>query len=95
MFVTVVAQNKNFFTSCEVKGAEQAHRLQQQIGWPSVGHFRQIIAKNQIRNSNTTVAGIDRAQFIFGTPTPLLQGKMTRAPPKNTKISRVSIPPAC
>jgi len=75
-----VAENKRFFTKKEIAGAEGAHRLQQELGWPSVDQFRQIVANNQIRNSSITVDYIDRAQFIYGTPTPLLQGKMVRSP---------------
>ena len=92
--VMTVAENKRFFTKKEIAGAEGAHRLQQELGWPSVDQFRQIVANNQIRNSSITVDDIDRAQFIYGTPTPLLQGKMVRSPNPKERVPRVSIPPA-
>ena len=83
-FVQTVATNKKFFTRGEIEGAEMAQRLQQQIVWPSVDQFKVIIANNLIRNSGVTVDDIERAKFLFGTPTPLLQGKMTRAPKKRS-----------
>ena len=83
-----------FFNRREIAGVEGAQRLQQQLGWPSVDKFRQIIANNLIRNSDITVTDIDRAQFIFVTPTPLLQGKMVRSPNPKQRVLRVLIPPS-
>ena len=91
---TTVADNKKYFTKREISGAEGAQRLQQELGWPSVDQFRQIVANNLIRNSTVTIDDIDRAQHIFGTPTPLLQGKMIRSPNAKERVPRVSIPPA-
>ena len=56
--------------------------------------FQHIVANNLIRNSRVTVGDIDRAQYIFGTPTPLLQGKMIRSPNPKERVQRISIPPA-
>ena len=93
-FAMTVNENKSFFTKREVMAAEGAQRLQQQLGWPSVDQFKQIVANNLIRNAKTTIADIERAQFIFGTPTPLIQGKMTRSPNPKERIPRVAIPPS-
>ena len=92
-FDMTVNENKDFFTKHEVLAAEQAQRLQQQLGWPSLEQFKHIVANNLIRNSSTTIADIDRAQFIFGTPT-LIQGKMVRSPNPKKRIPRISIPPS-
>ena len=89
-----VEDNKKYFTKREIAGAEGAHRLQQKLGWPSIEQFRHIIAHNLVRNSHINVDDIDRAQYLFGTPTPLLQGKMTRSPNPKERVPRVSIPPA-
>ena len=89
-----VEENKKYFTKKEVAAAEAAQKLQQELGWPSVEQFKQIIANNLVRNANVTVDDIERAQFLFGTPTPLLQGKMTRRPNSRDRTPRVSVPPA-
>ena len=83
-----------FFPKREVLAAEDAQHLQQRLGWPSLEQFKQIAANNLIRSSNITIADIDRAQFIFGTQTPLIQGKTIRSPNPKERIPRVSIPPS-
>ena len=93
-FAMAVNENEDFFTKKEVIAVEEAQRLQQRLGWPSLDQFKQIVANNLIRNSNTTIADIERAQFIFGTPTPLIQCKMIRSPNPKERIPRVSIPPS-
>ena len=93
-FTMTVSDNKKYFSKREIARAEGAHRLQQTLGWPSVDQFRNIIGNNLVRNCSVTLADIDRAQYLFGTPTPLLQGKMTRSPNARDRIPRVSIPPS-
>ena len=89
-----VEENKSYFTKKEVAAAEAAQKLQQELGWPSVEQFKHIIANNLVRNAYISIDNIERAQFFFGTPTPLLQGKMTRRPNPKERIPRISIPPA-
>ena len=55
---------------------------------------KNAIITHLIRNSMVTLADIDRAEFIFGTPIPLIQGKMVRSPNPRERIPRVSIPPS-
>ena len=93
-FAMTVSENKKFFSRREIAGAEGAQRLQQKLGWPSLEQFKHIIGNNLVRNSNITIDDIDRAQFLFGTSTPLLKGKMTRSPNSRERIPRVSIPPS-
>ena len=89
-----VSENKKYFSKRKIAGAEEAQRLQQTLGWPSIEQFRNIVGNNLVRNCNVTVADIDRAQFLFRTPTPLLQGKMIRSPNARERIPKVSIPPS-
>jgi hypothetical protein len=87
-----VKDNKEYFTRQEIKGAEAARTLQQEIGWPSTSTFKTIISKNLIQNSGITVDDIHRAEIIFGTPTPLLKGKMVRRLPIQNKIEKIQLP---
>ena len=93
-FAMTVSDNKKYFSKSEIARAEGAQRLQQTLGWPSMEQFRNIVGNNLVRNCNVTLADIDRAQYLFGTPTPLLQGKMTRSPNARERVPRVSIPPS-
>jgi hypothetical protein len=87
-----VEDNKSYFSPSEIKGAETARKIQQEIGWPSTAFFKTIIANNHTKNSPITVDDINRAELIFGTPTPLLQGKMTRVRPTKNKIEKIPLP---
>jgi hypothetical protein len=91
-FLETVKDNKQFFTSQEIKGAEKARSIQQEIGWPSTSTFKRIIGQNLIENSGLTIDDINRAELIFGTPTPLLKGKMTRRIPIQNKVEKIPLP---
>ena len=87
-FIHLVKHNKEFFTQREINGATKARTLQSQIGWPSNTGFKNIICNNLIINSGVTLDDVTRADFIFGTPTPLLKGKNNGTP--NLIYSRIS-----
>jgi hypothetical protein len=91
-FLETVKDNKEYFTNHEIKGAETARSLQQEIGWPSASSFKHIIKNNLIINSGITIDDVNRAELIFGTPTPLLKGKMTRKLPIQNKIEKIPLP---
>ena len=91
-FLQTVAENSKFYTKKEIKGVRDARTLQALIGWPSTPAFSAIIASNSIRNCTVTLDDIKRAQHIFGTPVPLLQGKMMRGRPNKPNLQRVPIP---
>ena len=44
------------------------------------------------QNCKVTVNYISRARLIYGSPTPILKGKMTRVKLKSAKIERVPLP---
>ena len=92
-FLQSVKSNKLYYTAAQIAGARRARTIQEQLGWPSTTSFLNIVNNNLIDNSNINADDIRRAQHIFGTPTPLLQGKMTRTPPPSMrKVERLAIP---
>ena len=83
--------NKEYFSTSEIQGADKAGKLKQEIGWPSTSHFKDIVSKQLLRNCNVTVGDSRRAKLIYGSPTLILQIKMTRVKPKGAKIDRVPL----
>ena len=51
-----------------------------------------IVSKQILCNCKVTMGNISREELIYGSPTPLLQGKMTRVKPKGTKIEIIPLP---
>ena len=47
---------------------------------------------NLVINSGTIINDINRAELIFGTPTPLLKGKMRQQTPIQNKIEKIPLP---
>ena len=90
--VQTVKENKQFFTKKEIEGAEESRRLQQLIGWPSTTTFKRIVAQNMLRNCPITVDDILRAEAIFGKPTPLCKGKMTKISSSTIKLQKIPLP---
>ena len=91
-FLGSVKDNKSYFTDNEIKGADEARQIQQEIGWPSITAFRNIIKNNLITNPEITIDDVNRAELIYGPATPLLQGKMTRVKPNTNKIEKIPLP---
>jgi hypothetical protein len=87
-----VEENKEYFTADEIKGADNARKLQQEIGWPSIGAYKNIIKNNLVNNAEVTINNINRAELIYGPATPILQGRMTRQAPSTNKIEKVPLP---
>ena len=91
-FLETVKSNKEFFSSQEIQGADNARLLQRDIGWPSTEYFKQYIKKQLLNNCNVTVDDINRADIIYGPAKPTLEGKMTRLHPSKCKVKRVPLP---
>jgi hypothetical protein len=53
--LNTVKENKEFFSRCEVEGAEAAREQQGQIGWPSDQEYHEIIRDNLLKNSKATL----------------------------------------
>jgi hypothetical protein len=91
-FLESVQDNKSYFSDAEIKGADNARILQQEMGWPSNTAFKNIIKNNLITNTEVTIDDVNRAELIYGTATPLLQGKMVRVKPAINKIEKIPLP---
>ena len=91
-FAQTVRHNKLFYSKREIQGADYARALQSALGWPSTSTFLRIINQNLINNSKVTADDILRAEHIYGTAAPLLQGKMVCTTPRSVKIASKPIP---
>ena len=91
-FVQTVTANKSLYSRRDIQGADRARELQQQLGWPSDNAFARIINDNLIHNSAVTIQDVQRALHIYGTATPLLQGKMVRASPTSVDVHTSPLP---
>lgn len=91
--ITTVKNNMQHFTKKDINKAIEARRTQQIIGWPSQSSYLKIIEKNHLNNTDITCDDVLRAEYIFGTPVPLLKGKMTRPPSTPSyNLKKVNIP---
>ena len=82
-FVQNVHDIKSSFSNKDIKAADSARRLQEELGWPSTNTLKTIISQNLVTHSPVTVDDIERGTIIYGPPPPLLKGKSTRPkPPK-------------
>ena len=87
-----VHNNKLYYTTQEIKAAEHARKLQEELGWPSTTAYKKIIGNNLVANSNITIDDINRAEIIYGPASPLLKGRMTRRAPIKNRVERVPLP---
>ena len=77
-FLSTVEANKEHFHRDEIEGVDRARTLQHSLDWPSLQHFREIVAENQLINCAVTLDDIARVEAIYGSAVPILKGKMTR-----------------
>ena len=71
---------------------EEARKVKQEISLPITSHFKDKVSKKLLRNYKVTVEDISRAELIYGSLTPILQGKTTRIKTKGSKIERIPLP---
>ena len=90
--LNTIDYNKSLFSKQQIKRAEQSRSLQRNLGWPGTKAFRNIVQNNLLRNCDITVEDIDRATTIFGSPIPLLRGRMTSPAPVQHNNHQISIP---
>ena len=63
------------------------------IIWPSTEDFKNYIKDGLIKICNITIDDINREEAIYGTPTPILKGKMKITTPHFfTKHPRIPLP---
>ena len=76
----------------EIKGADNARKQQEEIGWPSDGFYHKIIKENLLINTEITIDDVQRAKHIYGPAKPILQGTMVRQRPTSNKIEKIPLP---
>ena len=95
-FFTTVEENKKYFSTNEVEGAETARQLQGRIGWPSDAQFKKLLTGhgNSIINAPVTAEDVTRANAIYGgTAEQLIVGKTVRKKSHNNKqVLRTPLP---
>ena len=91
--LSTVAENKSIFSKREIQGAKNARDLQQSLGWPSTTTYKSYVKNNLIRNRGITVDDIERSVKIYGTPVPLLKGKMTNIGSSLNNTDVTHVPP--
>ena len=64
--VNTVAENMKLYTKRQVARAEEARKLYQVIGYPSLRDFKHVIQTNQIKNCPVTIEDINICEKIFG-----------------------------
>jgi hypothetical protein len=78
LFLNTVANNKQAYTRCKIKGADRARELYKKIGQPSKQEFVEILQSNLIPNCPVTPDDARRALKIYGPDVATLKGKMVK-----------------
>ena len=81
MHVNTVEENEQKYTKRDINKAKQVTSLQQYMFCPGSDRLAKKLDNNQIFNCNLTIEDIKTRDHVYGTPTPLLQGKMTQTKP--------------
>ena len=79
--VQTVKGNKKFFSNSTIKRDEDSIDIQEYIAWPGTEIYKRYINESHVNNFPVTSDDARRARVIYGEPTPLLQGRMTRMKP--------------
>ena len=84
-----VTDNKTYFSKQEIKGADTSRQIQEYLYYPGTKTLEHYISQNLITNCEITADDVNRAELIYGTPVPYLQGHMVRRkPPIHEKIEK-------
>ena len=90
--VTIVRENRNFYTERQYERAKRARDLYHAIGTPSIQDFKAVIRMNTIGNNPVTTKDIVLAEKIFGADVGSLKGKTTRTRPVPVVEDTIEIP---
>ena len=74
-FLSAVKDNKEYFSTSDIQRSVEARKLQQEIGWKTTSHFKDVISKKLLCNCKVIVDNISRSEISYGSPAPILQGK--------------------
>ena len=73
--MSTVSHNKLKYTKAQVEKANDAGRLFELFGYPSVKCLAEIVSRGDILHIDVSVADLHRFIAIYGTPAPALKGK--------------------
>ena len=90
--LNTVEENKKLYTKRQVARAEEARKLYQVIGYPSLRDYKHIIQTNQIKNCPVTIEDINISEKIFGPDVYAIKGKSVRKKPKVVVNDYIEIP---
>ena len=90
--VHTVEHNKSLFSKKQIKMAELAKKLQQNMGFPGNDVFKKILRNNLVINFPVTVDDFNRSLQIFGTSESILKGRMTAPTQVSHRIATSSVP---
>ena len=86
-FLKTVADNKQYFSAQEIKGADTSRKLQEYLFFPSSTMFKGYVSQNLLTNYEITIDDINREEIIYGPLEPYVEGHMVRRkPPLHDKI---------
>ena len=66
-FLSTVKDNKEYFITSKINGAEEDKKVEQEIGWPRTYHLKDIVSKQLLRNFKVTVDDISCQNYIWLT----------------------------
>ena len=93
-FLTTVSENKQYFSTQEIKGADISRKLQEYLFFPGSNTVRGYINQNLITNCEITADDVNRGVLIYGPLEPYVEGHMVRhKPPMHDKIEKIPLPP--
>ena len=76
---------RNFMHINKSEGEKKATKIQQIIRCPSTEAFNTYIKDGLLQNFNATIDDTNISEAIYGTPTPIIQGKTKRNTPSFVK----------
>ena len=90
--LNTVKNNKSFYSKKQIKMADVARKLQQNMGFPGNEVFKRIIQNNLIKNCPITVEDFKMALKIYGTSESILKCRMTAPSQTSHHVVTASIP---
>ena len=91
--LTTVSENKEFFSSQEIKGADLSRKFQEYLFFPGPNTFKHYVNDNLITNCEITADDINRGEIIYGPLEPYVAGHMVRhKPPVHNKVEKIPLP---
>ena len=81
LLLQTVQDNKEYFTSNEIKGADPSGKYQEYLFYPSTKTLSKYIETKLISNYKINTDDVNRGELIHGQLVPYVQGHMIRTKP--------------